>query len=206
MSRLDYLTIGIVIVCVAALGFLIWRTIGLMDKPTSPTPTTAVTTPAADEGDNYEPESYEFDDEGEIITDDADLDDEEVVTYNEDEISDEPLDDSGVDLEQNIPADELDMDDAEEPEEERVVATDVSVVSGDYLVIAGSFRYMESAKAQVRRLKKKGYENARVEPFNGGAYAVALVDRFDDLGDARSLKKELADEGIEAIVQKKKGN
>ena len=31
MSRLDYVTVGIVAVCLAALGFLVFKTVGLMN-------------------------------------------------------------------------------------------------------------------------------------------------------------------------------
>ena len=48
-----------------------------------------------------------------------------------------------------------------------------------------------------------GYANASVELFDRGAFAVALVDRYDGLSEAKSLEAELADKGVEAYVKQK---
>jgi len=75
---------------------------------------------------------------------------------------------------------------------------------GDYLVLAGSFKYKSNAETEVRKLKKLGYSNAEVALFNRGAYASALVDRFDNYADANALVKELKGKGVDALVQKKR--
>jgi len=74
---------------------------------------------------------------------------------------------------------------------------------GAYMVLAGSFRQMVNAENHVRNLKNKGYSNASVERFDGGAYAVVLVDRFSSLSEAKSLVSKLEGDNIDAYVKKK---
>lgn len=202
MSRLDYLTIGIVILCVVALGFLVYRTIGLMNAPTSSQQTTQ--TESNETPTSYEDDGYTYDDEGEIVSDNAaqptsndmDLDDEDVQTYSEDEIANEPIDTETDDRIEEKPT---------SVEENDFVDSDASGV-GDYLVLAGSYRIRSNAESEVRRLKNMGYSNARVALFNNGAYAGVLVDRFEAVGDANALSKELKGKRVEAYVQKKRGS
>lgn len=76
--------------------------------------------------------------------------------------------------------------------------------SGAFMVLAGSFSVRANADNQVSKLKRLGYSNARVEPFDRGAYAVVLVDRFDRESEARALVKELkSDHRIESYVKRK---
>jgi hypothetical protein len=203
MSRLDYLTIAIVIVCVLALGFLVYRTIGLMDATTPSQPATTTETTTEDDLSAYEGDTYNYDDEGEVVSNEVDLDDEDIATYEEEEeISDEPLDEEGPDLEaeattnipDNIP-DENESTDFVDSDQEGY---------GDYLVLAGSYSIRANAESEVRRLKKMGYDNTRIGLFNGGAYAGVLVDRFENLSAANTLAKELKGKGLEVIVQKKR--
>lgn len=65
------------------------------------------------------------------------------------------------------------------------------VSEGDYMVLAGSFSIRENADNHVNNLKKLGYNNARVEVFDRGSYAVVLVDRFETESAARKLIAEL---------------
>jgi cell division septation protein DedD len=84
-------------------------------------------------------------------------------------------------------------------------STNVGTVNtGDFMVLAGSFSKRENADNHVNDLKKKGYNNSRVEIFDKGAFAVVLVDRFPDEASARSLVKELKDKHkIESYVKRK---
>lgn len=80
MSRLDYVTVGIVAVCLAALGFLVYKTVGLMNG-------NAETEPQANM-DYVDP--YPIDSTGKDTTSFTDpafssLDDAEVTTYSEED-------------------------------------------------------------------------------------------------------------------------
>lgn len=82
--------------------------------------------------------------------------------------------------------------------------TGSTVKTGDFMVLAGSFSKRENADKHVSDLKKKGYNNSRVEIFDKGAFAVVLVDRFTNEADARNLVKELKDKHkVESYVKRK---
>nr|HMQ60260.1 SPOR domain-containing protein [Flavilitoribacter sp.] len=119
------------------------------------------------------------------------------------------------------PPDEKDLDENKVPavSEEKLLAEKVpaqkanepsakprdynSSSSGNFLVIAGSFRQKANAEAQVKRLKKSGYDQSGVETFNNGALAVAMVDRFNSYAEAEKLVAELKKKGIDAFIKKK---
>lgn len=75
--------------------------------------------------------------------------------------------------------------------------------SGKYMVIAGTFTQKALANQEAARLRGKGYENAKVEIFDKGKYAVVLVDRFNNMSDAERLTQKLQKDGVKAIVKTK---
>lgn len=193
MSRLDFLTIAIVAVCIFALGFLVYK---LVNRNELTNPAITNTTEADPEEYTADDSTYTFDDEGDIVSDsiaDAqpgsseDLDDDELTSndiFNEEEdapVEDEPIANEKID---NTPSS--------------------FGSSGAYMVLAGSYTEKINAENQVKKLRGMGYSDAAVEIFNRGRLAVALVDRFDSYSQANTLKKELLDKGIEAVVQKKR--
>lgn len=204
MSRLDYVTISIVVICLIALGFLVYKTIGLMT--TDPAKKKQQTEQAANT-DTEDPNTYE--DTDSLLTED--LDDDEVsgvLDDPDDDTSEDELPEDAADLEtENTPdpIDDTSTDDAvEENQDEAEPSRPASYSSGDYLVLAGSFRQMANAENQVKKLKSNGFENAQVTKFNKSTYAVALVDRFPNRSDAEALVDQLQRRGFEARVQKQK--
>lgn len=187
MSRLDWITAVIVVICVAALGFLIYKTVGLMDTEDPVNPTENVITDSALEDDAAIDATGENKDT--IIDSDIRYDDD-ATTEDDDDEAEEDAEGQGKDEEME------DDDDSKYIAEENI--------SGAYLVIAGSYKQMINAENQVRRLKRKGYDSARVAMFNKGAYAVAFVKAFDHFGAADDLATTLKDSGIEAAVHKKR--
>ena len=212
MSRLDYVTITIVVICLFALGFLVWKTVGLMTKDNSKKNNR--TEQLAENTTSEESGTYDFDDEGAVVTDeedaegalnDQDLDDEELDGSTDYELVDEeetaPVDDTSLSEDtESLDAEEDDLEEEEQPD-----SFDSSAgSSGRYMVLAGSFSVRGNAERQVRKLKRLGYDEAGVEVFDRGAYAVVLVNRFESLTDAKSLVKELKSEhGISSFVKKK---
>lgn len=75
---------------------------------------------------------------------------------------------------------------------------------GDYLVLAGAFRQQINAEEMLRQVRRKGYSNAEIAPFNRGAFAAVVVDRFPTDAEAEVLATELRNKGIDAYVQKKR--
>ena len=74
---------------------------------------------------------------------------------------------------------------------------------GKYMVLAGSFSKKAGAEAQVKSLKKLGYNNAKLEIFDRGKFAVVVVDRFDNMADAERLVKKLNGDSVKSYVKAK---
>lgn len=194
MSRLDYVTIGIVVVCIAALAFLLYRTTNLFGG----------NDPEVTESDNIYADTtaidpYAYDDYSDttaiLPSTDEDSDDNEINDYEAEPVNPAPSTTRPTRT-QPAPTTTTEPDVAEE-------TTGASGRAGDYLVLAGSYSVRENATRESQRLRKLGYENAEVSPFNRGAYAVVLVDRFENVADARSLVAELKGKGVEAYVKEK---
>lgn len=187
MSRTDYLTLGIVVICIAALAFLIYKIVSLPSDAPSDTSLEAAN-PAPMEADTSGYYTYDTVGDSEIESDSIgdDVDDEGEFTA----IDDVP--DSG-----NNPS-VSGSSKTPEPKADPVVS------EGDYMVLAGSFTIKSHAEAAVRNLQKKGYANASVEIFDRGKYAVALVDRFGVEAEAAELVKKLRQQGFDAQVYKKR--
>lgn len=189
MSKLDYLTIFIVAVCLAAVVFIMIKVADLgktqnpLDAPpqeqqeeqVEPAPSDIY---SSDTPQPSEDEAYRRSDNPAV---DWDQDDEDVTAPQE----------------AGIPEDQY-----RKPENAPVSASS----RGDYLVLAGSFRLRSGAEAEVQRLKQLGYANAEVTLFNNGAFAAVLVDRFTDLAKAEALVNDLQTQhNVAAYVHEKRG-
>ena len=209
MSRLDYVTISIVVICLIALGFLVFKTIGLMTA--DPAKKKQQTTQLADDSDVAD--TYE--DIDSLSTED--LDDDEVTGVLDDpesDISEDDLAEDAADLNAGGTTSDEDYSDDKEEEtrtyddddkdEEAVApARPASYNSGKYLVIAGSFSKKIGAERRVKELKSEGFNNARVGKLNA-AYAIALVDQFDSKSKAQELMQEVKNKGFEVRLHEKK--
>ncbi|NBC07628.1 MAG: hypothetical protein GVY26_10590 [Bacteroidetes bacterium] len=212
MSRLDYVTIAIVAVCVAALVYLIYMTTNLLggddNEPESATATT----------DPYE-EGYEDDQTATFNGDSAALADENGYDGASYDDEDDYQDDYDTGANDDTYRDKGGYEDsgyddssADEPEDAyedtRTPASSASedyasVSAGDYMVLAGTFQYKSNAENMVRKLRNMGYDDARTELFDRGAYAVALVDHYPDYDEAKRIANELTNSGVSAYVKKK---
>lgn len=193
MSRLDYLTIGIVALCIAALIYLVYRYVNLPHSAENVQPTSEVvekdTTqvsstdlngfPVEDSSDNVQPGP------GAVV-----------------EPSQTPKENTPAKTEPVKPNPALVQ--PVTPLVDNTISESASAASGRYMVIAGSFEQMSHAQKQLRKVQKLGYSNARVEKFNKGAYASVLVDRFDKASQAKALANTLKSKGLDAMVLVKK--
>lgn len=73
-----------------------------------------------------------------------------------------------------------------------------------YIVLAGSFRQLINAEAQVKKLKRAGFADSEVSKSNNGAFAVAFVGRRPSRAAAESLLAQLKTKGFDARVVKEK--
>ncbi len=212
MSRLDYVTIAIVAVCVAALVYLIYMTTNLLGDSGEPD-TAAETTPPAGSEDQQD-DTYYFDDQGRIEGDEQDATQEETPATGSDVSSDydyqrgEDLDKGRSSVGGAATSSPQEMDTrgggiAEEGFSNTSSGSSPAAGSGRYMVIAGTFSVSANAQEMESKLRGMGYNNVVLEPFDRGKYTVVLVDRFGALSDAKSLVSELEGKGVTAYVKRK---
>ena len=200
MSRLDYVTIAIVAVCVAALVYLIYMTTNLLGGEEEGALTEIEQT--TDNLEDADDDTYYYDEEG-GDGDTSSLSDAS-GNYNYDYDDPGELDKGRTsydDQSDDIGSNDASIDNYDNTSSKRITTTTAS--SGNYMVLAGSYKQESNAAAMVSKLRGLGYDEASVEPFNKGAYAVALVARYDSYAEAKSLVDRLEDEGIDAMVKKK---
>jgi len=201
MSKLDTFTVFMVSLCLVALSYLVYKTIKLRELKKE-IPTSVITPENTTEKTTAN--TIKFDDEGNIIdpktADEADLDDDQVNVSNGTLVEEEEGDPAEEETEK--PKEKI----AAKPVEEKVpdnFEETSSSSTGKYLVLAGSFKQKANAEAQVKRLKKLGFDDALVTSFNGGSLAVALVGRFDSSTAANKLASQLEAKGVDAFVKRK---
>lgn len=207
MSRLDLLTIAIVIVCLAALGYLVYKIVNLMNPPEE-SPTTSITDTYSDPANSED--TYTYDEEADSAStnyDDSDLDDDELDNYNSEDnydASGSRIDESEMDNESTGIA-ETGTHTTTAPATTTTTSTSSrsSNSSGRYMVIAGTYKQKINAENQVNKLKRLGYSNAQIELFDRGSYAIVLVDRHDSESAAQTMVGQLRKEGIDSYIKLK---
>lgn len=196
MSRLDYFTIFIVVVCILAIGLLLWQTTDIFGKKGEPS------IEAIDDNGSMEEDTLATDD---LFAEDDSLDAEaaDSLYWNDEEGSDAGSGSTAAASdEEGIDYGEKDSD-AAGKEEENYPSGEELAATGDYLVLGGTFKYMANAKRRLGELQRAGYSQAQVVLFDRGKYAVVLVDRFGDYDSAKDLAGELKNKGYEAAVYQK---
>ncbi len=198
MSRLDYFTITIVLVCLLAIGFLLYKTTNLFKKK-EPVPIEA---PVEQEDSS----AYDVDEYGDSTSFMA----EDTVDYwgesDKAEEYAEPPSGEGVSEGVNASEDFSDQNNSDSPfgEGENYPDGDAMASSGDYLVLGGTFVKMANAKRRLNALQRAGYSRAQIVLFDRGKYAVVLVDRFGDIDAARDLVADMKAKGLEAALYEKR--
>lgn len=181
MSRLDYLTIGIIAVIVLAVLYLVYKMTDLFQS-------NALETPPPIEQPVTEPE--------------YDYYDEPYDTLNQDTF---PAEDDEIDYSEPAYDETSTVDDTPEytyEDEQPLSDTDTE---GEYFVLAGTFSIRENADRMVAQLQRLGYEQARVGIFNGGKFAGAIICCYPSPQAAREDAALLNAQGIEAVVYRKRG-
>jgi cell division septation protein DedD len=193
MSRLDLLTVFIVAICLGALGFLVYKTVKLMNPPQQ------ADTSISDSYD-LDDNAYNWENQPDSLTETAPAGEEPAATDNR-----TGAEEAGYTPDEPAPEKPAPARPAERREEEpkRVVSTPAASASaGEYLVLAGTFSQRSNADSQAKKLRDMGYDDASVEVFDRGAYAVVMVARFATLRQAGDLVDELKKKGVDAYVKK----
>lgn len=200
MSRLDYVTVGIVAICLAALGFLVYKTVGLMNGDTKDPAEEAYVDP-------YPVDTTLYDTTTTGALTDEDLEDSELSTSSFEEEVPSNTTSKGSSSSTTKAPEKKETTPPKTTTKPSRASDDEEVSSssaGAYSVQAGSFKERINAENQVSRLKKLGYSSAEVATSNRGAFAVAVVDRFSNYDDAAALVKELKSKhDIDGLVKKR---
>lgn len=207
MSKLDYVTIAIVAVCIAAIIFLVYKTNKLMNSDEPGMERSSVEETLRDQQESGTAEDMTAYQAPGAAGDDRPAAGAAGPRQDSGDGAVVPFQPSG----QQPRSDEAESQPAPAPREQpqayqppapadRPSATTPGV--GKYMVLAGSFRYKANAETMVTKLKSLGFNEAEIGYTNNGAYAVALVNRFDDLQRARALVTTLKEQHqIDAIVK-----
>ena len=195
MSKIDYITIAVVVICISLLGLVFWKVADL----------------------NWTEENIQETEES-VQVDDV----EEAAPFldeNYDVTDFVPEDSASVPIETTpvvVPEEEKTKEKviSKEPviETKPVKATEkvetippVNTLKEEYLVWGGSFSTRLGAEEEQAKFKKLGYNKAEVSLFDKGKYAVVIVGRYPTQAQAQALVNELRSKyNISAIAKKKK--
>jgi cell division protein FtsN len=195
MSKIDYITIAVVVICISLLGLVFWKVADL----------------------NWTEENIQETEEY-VQVDDV----EEAAPFldeNYDVTDFVPEDSASVPIETTpvvVPEEEKTKEKviSKEPviETKPVKATEkvetippVNTLKEEYLVWGGSFSTRLGAEEEQAKFKKLGYNKAEVSLFDKGKYAVVIVGRYPTQAQAQALVNELRSKhNISAIAKKKK--
>lgn len=216
MSRLDWFTIAVVGICLAAILFLLSRAMNWGSDTGGDGDTTELMEDLKNEGllddDTIDPDNMDADLTDGGAGDSAGSDDAAGTgtdasggNTNNGRIGasgDDASDGSGTDGSGDDSAG-FDGDDSR-LDEDASVNTSPSRSGGNYVVIGGSFSLMHNAENFANKLKRKGYSNAYVAKFNSGKFASVIVDSYDSSSEASAMVKELKAAGIEAFSKRKR--
>jgi cell division protein FtsN len=216
MSRLDIFTIAVVVICVAAIVFLLYRTTDLFkskDALTEGQNTESLYEDDGTTGDDYSDDPYYSDttaSEFDFLSDTTEEAAPASTTAKPATTTTPPATTTKPATTTTPPATKPSAPAATKPapapaESKPLENIDeMSSSGGNYLVLAGAFTVMSNAEAHARRLEKMGFSNAKVALFNKGKYATVLVDRFESKSEASALVNRLTEKGVESYVQTKR--
>lgn len=205
MSKIDYITIAVVVVCISLLGLVFWKVADLNWTEENELPTEEPVqvneeeeaTPFLDE--NYDVTDFVGEDTLPVQMETAPIvKQEEIKKIKEKIIAKEPLVvEKPVVVEKTVVK--------EKPVVKVVTPKPVVTQKEEYLVWGGSFSTRAGAEEELAKFKKLGYTQAEVSLFDKGKYAVVIVGRYPTQAQAQALVNELKTKHqISAIAKKKK--
>jgi cell division protein FtsN len=195
MSKIDYITIAVVVICISLLGLVFWKVADLNWTEENIQETEESVQVAEEE------EAAPFLDENYDVTDFVAEDSASVsiettpVVVPEEEKTKEKV---------NIKEPVIETKPVKVPEKVEVIPP-VNTLKEEYLVWGGSFSTRLGAEEEQAKFKKLGYNKAEVSLFDKGKYAVVIVGRYPTQAQAQALVNELRSKhNISAIAKKKK--
>ncbi|MEY3079785.1 MAG: hypothetical protein RL086_949 [Bacteroidota bacterium] len=177
MSKIDYITIAVVVICISLLGLVFWKVADLnwAEENIQGTEESIL-------ADEEEEEAAPFLDTTPVVV-------PEEAKTKEKVISKEPV---------------IETKPVKAAEKVEVVPP-VNTLKEEYLVWGGSFSTRLGAEEEQAKFKKLGYNKAEISLFDKGKYAVVIVGRYPTQAQAQALVNELKSKhNISAIAKKKK--
>ncbi len=204
MSKLDYVTIAIVGICILAIVFLVYKMTNVFNGDSSKDKTEI----PADSVETEDEGVYDYEIDNNV--DSTGGQSSGTTTTTQPTTTTTPSDKAGTSAssapaEDDAPTTTSNSGGTKSTTSTGSTSTDsepkTNYSEGKFMVLAGSFSKKAFAEAQVKKLDKMGYDNARVEIFDRGKYAVVLVDRFDNMAEAERLVKKLSGDGVKSYVK-----
>jgi cell division protein FtsN len=195
MSKIDYITIAVVVICISLLGLVFWKVADLNWTEENIQETEeSVQVDDAEEAAPFLDENYDVTDF--VAEDSASVPMETIpVVVPEEEKTKEKV---------NIKEPVIETKQVKVPEKVEAIAP-VNTLKEEYLVWGGSFSTRLGAEEEQAKFKKLGYNKAEVSLFDKGKYAVVIVGRYPTQAQAQALVNELRSKhNISAIAKKKK--
>ena len=195
MSKIDYITIAVVVICISLLGLVFWKVADLNWTEENIQETEeSVQVDDAEEAAPFLDENYDVTDF--VAEDSASVPMETTpVVVPEEEKTKEKV---------NIKEPVIETKPVKVPEKVEVIPP-VNTLKEEYLVWGGSFSTRLGAEEEQAKFKKLGYNKAEVSLFDKGKYAVVIVGRYPTQAQAQALVNELRSKhNISAIAKKKK--
>jgi cell division protein FtsN len=195
MSKIDYITIAVVVICISLLGLVFWKVADLNWTEENIQETEeSVQVDDTEEAAPFLDENYDVTD---FVAEDSASDAMETtpVVVPEEEKTKEKV---------NIKEPVIETKPVKVPEKVEAIAP-VNTLKEEYLVWGGSFSTRLGAEEEQAKFKKLGYNKAEVSLFDKGKYAVVIVGRYPTQAQAQALVNELRSKhNISAIAKKKK--
>jgi cell division protein FtsN len=195
MSKIDYITIAVVVICISLLGLVFWKVADLNWTEENIQETQeSVQVDDAEEAAPFLDENYDVTD---FVAEDSASDAMETtpVVVPEEEKTKEKV---------NIKEPVIETKQVKVAEKVEAIAP-VNTLKEEYLVWGGSFSTRLGAEEEQAKFKKLGYNKAEVSLFDKGKYAVVIVGRYPTQAQAQALVNELRSKhNISAIAKKKK--
>ena len=204
MNKLDIFTVAVVLLCVLAIVFLLWRATGLFQED-RPEPADQVD--AIERRDVVRPPepTVPLDDNVDGNADTDLLDRAGEAANRAGGAVRDAVDNVAEDLEETAEEiAEATRDGVRETKDELEIPTSYDSKTGQFFVMGGSFSVHENAIRQRNILRGAGFPSAEVTSFNGGRYSVVLVDRFVKYSDAKATVGKVRAEVPDAYVMRQR--
>jgi len=195
MSKIDYITIAVVVICISLLGLVFWKVADLnwteenIQETEEYVQVDDVEEAAPFLDENYDVTDFVAEDSASVSIETTPVVVPEEEKTKEKVISKEPV---------------IETKPVKATEKVETVPP-VNTLKEEYLVWGGSFSTRLGAEEEQAKFKKLGYNKAEVSLFDKGKYAVVIVGRYPTQAQAQALVNELRSKhNISAIAKKKK--